>query len=75
MIPLVIEIIDAAKLAGYDDINEEKINNQARYPRRSFVKSSYIMLPRLQTEKKSAIINIIGEKMLQKRNRQKSVRS
>ncbi len=72
--PTITEIIDAAKLAGYDDINDEKINNQARFPRRSFVKSSYIMISRKQTEKKSAIIKTIGEKMLQKRNKQKSVK-
>ena len=50
----------------------EETNNQARYPRRYFVKSGYIMLSKPEGVKKSAIIDTIAEKMIQKRNKQKS---
>jgi signal recognition particle subunit SRP19 len=68
--PTITELIDAAKLAGYNPMTEDT-NDKARYPRRSFVRSGYVMLPKLENTKKSAIINIIAEKMLQKRNKQK----
>ncbi len=69
--PIVSELVDAAKLAGYNPTTEET-NNQARYPRRYFVKSGYIMLSKPEGVKKSAIIDTIAEKMIQKRNKQKS---
>jgi signal recognition particle subunit SRP19 len=69
--PTVTELVEAVKLAGYNPATEET-NEDARYPRRSFVKSGYIMLPKSQTIKKTAVINIIAEKMLQKRNKQKT---
>jgi signal recognition particle subunit SRP19 len=69
--PTVAELIDAAKAAGYS-LTAEESNDQARYPRRSFVRSGYIMLPKPQDAKKSAIIDIIAEIMLQKRNKQKT---
>lgn len=69
--PTVTELVEAAKLAGYNPATEET-NEDARYPRRSFVKSGYIMLPKSQTIKKTAVINTIAEKMLQKRNKQKT---
>lgn len=69
--PTVSELIDAAKLAGYNPTTEET-NNQTRYPRRYFVKSGYIMLPKSESIKKSAVIDIIAEKMMQKRNKQKA---
>jgi signal recognition particle subunit SRP19 len=69
--PTISELVDAAKSAGYN-LNTEVTNNQTRYPRRYFVKSGYIMLPKLEGVKKSATIHIIAEKMIQKRNKQKS---
>ena len=68
--PTLLELIDAAKSAGYSS-TEENTSNQARYPRRSFVKSGYIMVPKLYGVKKSVTINTIAEKMVQKRNKQK----
>ena len=68
--PTLSELIDAAKLAGYDPTTEN-ISDKARYPRRSFVKSGYVMLPKEGT-RKSVIIGHVAEKMLQKRNKQKS---
>jgi signal recognition particle subunit SRP19 len=69
--PTITELIDAARLVGYNPVTEET-NDKARYPRRSFVRSGYIMLPKSEDAKKSAIINTIAEKMLQKRNKQKT---
>ena len=69
--PTFAELVDAAKLAGYDPTTENA-NDKAKYPRRSFVKSGYVMLPKLEDTRKSVIIASIAEKMLQKRNKQKS---
>ena len=68
--PTITELIDAAKLVGYNPTTEDT-NDKARYPRRSFVRSGYIMLPKLEDAKKSSIITTIAEKMSQKRNKQK----
>ena len=68
--PTIIELIDAVKSIGYNPLTEET-NDKARYPRRSFVRSGYIMLPKLEDAKKSSIITTIAEKMSQKRNKQK----
>ena len=69
--PTLSELIEAAKLAGYDPTTENT-NGEARYPRRSFVKSGYVMLPKSEGTRKSVIIGHVAEKMLQKRNKQKS---
>ena len=66
--PTLLDLIDAAKAAGYD-ITKEETNDQARYPRRAFVKSSYIMILKSNEVKKSVTINKIAEKMLHKRNK------
>ena len=66
--PSLADLIDAAKAAGYDIIKEET-NDQARYPRRAFVKSSYIMILKSNEVKKSVTIKTIADKMVQKRNK------
>ena len=48
------------------DFSEEEINNQARYPRRAFVKSGYIMISK--EDKKSSIINQIAKEMIEARH-------
>jgi signal recognition particle subunit SRP19 len=58
------ELIDASKTLELD-LSEENINNQARYPRRSFVKSGYIMISK--KEKKSTVVNQIAKKMIETR--------
>ena len=68
--PTLADLIDAAKSAGFN-LTEEETNDQARYPRRAFVKSSYIMILKPNEVKKSVTINAIADKMLQKRNKQK----
>ena len=70
--PTVAELVDAAKSAGYNPATENT-SDKARYPRRAFVKSGYIMLPKSEGRRKSMIIRAIADKMLQKRNKQRSV--
>jgi signal recognition particle subunit SRP19 len=62
--PTMQELIGASKSLKLD-LSEENINNQARFPRRSFVKSGYIMI--LKKEKKSAVVNQIAKKMVETR--------
>ena len=69
--PTITELIDAAKSVGYNPLTEET-NDKARYPRRSFVRSGYVMLPKSEDVKKTAIIDIVSEKMVQKRSKQKT---
>ena len=69
--PTIIELIDAVKSIGYNPLTEET-NDKARYPRRSFVRSGYVMLPKSEDIKKTAIIDILAEKMVQKRSKQKT---
>ena len=64
--PTLADLIDAAKSAGFN-LTEEETNDQARYPRRSFVKSSYIMILKPNEVKKSVTVNAIADKMLQKK--------
>ncbi len=69
--PTVQDLTDAARSAGFE-CSEQDINGDARFPRRSFVKSGYIMVAKKEGLKKAQIINSIAEKMLQRRNRQKA---
>lgn len=69
--PTVQELAEAAKAAGYEFL-EKDTNDNARYPRRSFAKSGYVMLPKKEGIKKSEIINAVAEKLFQKKSRQKS---
>ena len=62
--PTMQELIGASKTLELD-VPEENINNQARYPRRSFVKSGYIMISK--KEKKSSIVTQIAKKMIEAR--------
>ena len=62
--PTMQELIGASKTLELD-FSEEDINNQARYPRRAFVKSGYIMISK--TDKKSSVINQIAKEMFEAR--------
>jgi signal recognition particle subunit SRP19 len=62
--PTMQELIGASKSLELD-LSEENINNPARYPRRSFVKSGYIMISK--KEKKSTVVNQIAKKMVETR--------
>ena len=62
--PTMQELIDASKSLELDFL-EEDTNNQARYPRRSFVKSGYIMISK--KEKKTSVVNQIAKLMFEVR--------
>jgi signal recognition particle subunit SRP19 len=69
--PTVTELVEAAKAAGYD-VADDAINDHARFPRRSFVKSGYVMIVKKEGVKKSKVLDSVSEKLVQKRARQKS---
>ena len=63
--PSLKELTEAAKAAGFEiKETEEKV----RYPRRPFVRSGYIVLPKGSS--KTNILNKISEKLLLKRTKQ-----
>ena len=62
--PTMQELIGASKTLELD-FSEEDLNNQARYPRRAFVKSGYIMISK--SDKKSSVVNQIAKKMIEAR--------
>jgi signal recognition particle subunit SRP19 len=70
--PTIQELVEAARAAGFQPSDQE-INSNARYPRRSFVKSGYVMVAKSEGIKKSQIINTVANKLLQ-RNLQKSTK-
>jgi len=71
--PTIEELIEAAKAAGFQ-FSDQEVNGRARFPRRSFVKtgSGYVMVAKKEGMKKSQIIDAVADRMLQKRNKQKS---
>ncbi|MCI0558546.1 MAG: signal recognition particle subunit SRP19/SEC65 family protein [Nitrososphaera sp.] len=68
--PTVQDLADAAKAAGLE-FSQQEVNDNAKYPRRSFTKSGYVMVPKKAGVKKSQIIDMVAEKLLQKKSRQK----
>ncbi len=63
--PSLKELIDATKSAGLElTESEEKV----RYPRRPYVRSGYIVLPKESS--KTNILNKISEKLVAKRAKQ-----
>jgi signal recognition particle subunit SRP19 len=69
--PTVQELAEAARAAGFQ-FSDQEVNNGARFPRRSFVKSGYVMIAKKDGVKKSQVIDAIADKMVQRRSRQKS---
>ena len=69
--PTISELSEAAKAAGFE-FSDPEINDGARFPRRAFTKSGYVMVAKKEGAKKSQIINTVAEKLLQRRSRQKS---
>jgi len=68
--PSVQELIEATRAAGFQ-LTDQDINSDARFPRRSFVKSGYVMVSKKEGIKKSQIINSVANKLL-RRSLQKS---
>jgi signal recognition particle subunit SRP19 len=69
--PTVTELTDAIKTAGFE-VADDAVNEQARFPRRSFVKSGYVMIAKKDGLSKSKVLDTVAEKLLQRRARQKS---
>ena len=68
--PTVQELVEATRAAGFQ-LSDEEINSYARFPRRSFVRSGYVMVAKKEGIKKSQIINAVATKLL-RRTLQKS---
>ncbi len=69
--PTVQELAEATRAAGFQ-FSDQEVNNEARFPRRSFVKSGYVMVVKREGVKKSQVIDAVADKIVQKRSRQKS---
>jgi signal recognition particle subunit SRP19 len=69
--PTVQELADAARAAGFE-LSDQEINSDARFPRRSFTRSGYIMVAKKEGIKKSQIIDSVADKMLLRRSLQKA---
>ncbi len=63
--PSLKELIDATKTAGFE-ITES--SDKVRFPRRSYVRSGYVVLPKETT--KIMILNKISDKLVSKRSKQ-----
>ena len=63
--PSLKELMDAVKAAGFE-ITES--DDKVRFPKRPFVRSGYVVLPKGST--KTKILNKISEKLVAKRSKQ-----
>ena len=63
--PSLNELIESSKAAGFEPTETD---DQARYPRRSYVRSGYVILEKKSTKTKT--LNKISEKMVAKRAKQ-----
>lgn len=69
--PTVQELAEAAKAAGFQ-FSDQEVNDNARFPRRSFTRSGYVMVAKKEGVKKSQVIDAVAEKIVQRRSKQKS---
>ena len=67
--PSLSDLIESANIAGFNTSNDT-VNSNARYPRRPFVRSGYIMIEKKEL-KKDSIIDLIAKRMLEKRQKSK----
>ena len=63
--PSIQELVEAARAAGFQ-FSDQEINSNARFPRRSFVKSGYVMVAKKEGIKKSQIIDAVANKLLRR---------
>jgi signal recognition particle subunit SRP19 len=68
--PLISELLEAAVSLGYD-VPKDQINDNARFPRRPYIKSGYVMLSKNNVLKNKILKDIAG-KMIQNRSKQKN---
>ncbi len=65
--PTIKELTDSAKSVGYQEVES---NDKARFPRRPFVRSGYVSLPKNETSK-TDILAKISQQLLLKRTKKK----
>ena len=68
--PIFSELFDAAREEGLE-VTLEHSNDHARFPRRSYVRSGYIMISKTVSKKKSEIISALSSRILIQRTRNK----
>ena len=68
--PTFSELYEAAVEEGLD-ITLDSSNDHVRFPRRSYVRSGYIMIPKNPNKKKSDIISSLSLRIISKRNKTK----
>jgi signal recognition particle subunit SRP19 len=66
--PTLSDLVEAAKQSGYN-LQQEQINDGARFPRRAFVKSGYVALPKKDNVKKNILLTTLAQRMLKNRTR------
>jgi signal recognition particle subunit SRP19 len=64
--PSIQELIEASNSAGFA-VSNDKTNETARFPRRPYVRSGYIMLEKNENLRKSNILSALGGKIAQNR--------
>jgi signal recognition particle subunit SRP19 len=64
--PSIQELLDASKSAGFT-ISNDNTNETARFPRRPYVRSGYVMLEKKENLTKSNLLSTLAEKILQNR--------
>lgn len=64
--PTLEDLVEAARSVGYQ-LPQENTNDHARYPRRPFVRSGYVMIPK--QEKKSVLIQSIAERLVHRKTK------
>lgn len=68
--PTFSELYEAAVEEGFD-MTSENSNDHARFPRRSYVRSGYVMVPKDINKKKSDIIDSLTSRIVSQRNKLK----
>jgi signal recognition particle subunit SRP19 len=66
--PTLSDLINAARESGYN-LQQDEINDGARYPRRAFIKSGYIALPKKIDLQKNRLIITLAQRMLKNRTK------
>jgi signal recognition particle subunit SRP19 len=64
--PSIQELLDASKSAGFT-VSNDNTNETARFPRRPYVRSGYVMLEKKENLRKSNILSMLADKILQNR--------
>ena len=68
--PTISELLQAVLDSGLNIAND-KSNDHARYPRRSFVRSGYVMIPKIN-KKKYEIMQMLASKISSRRKMKKN---